>query len=233
MKIVQKLGRLAEPLSLLALAACQTMPGDTTSTQPSTTPSTTAPEPGSAASQERPEALQAERQGAPVAVFLADTEEQAGWRPVQIQSGTLYINPQPVITREDLVDVRAGTSRQGDGLLALGLSELGRKKVENITFPPSSDGSGAAGPDSEGIVTESRDSKNFELELKTLLYGKFVYFYNIAKSYDSQTFDFPSSDPKDELPSVKGLVDDLETISDELIPMREAFEELEQEQAER
>ncbi len=133
MKIVQKLGRLAVPLSLLALAACQTMPGDTTSTQPSTTPSTTAPEPGSAASQERPEALQAERQGAPVAVFLADTEEQAGWRPVQIQSGTLYINPQPVITREDLVDVRAGTSRQGDGLLALGLSELGRKKVENIT----------------------------------------------------------------------------------------------------
>jgi preprotein translocase subunit SecD len=133
MKTVQKLGRLVLPLSLLALAACQTMPGDTTSTQPSTTPSTTAPEPGSAASQEQSEALQAARQGAPVAVFLADTQEQAGWRAVQIQSGTLYINPQPVITREDLVDVRAGTSRQGDGLLALGLSELGRKKVENIT----------------------------------------------------------------------------------------------------
>tara|TARA_R110000850_G_scaffold276757_2_gene420011 strand:- start:48334 stop:48945 length:612 start_codon:yes stop_codon:yes gene_type:complete len=133
MKTVQKLGRLVLPLSLLALAACQTMPGDSTSTQPSTTPSTTAPEPGSAASQEQSEALQAARQGAPVAVFLADTQEQAGWRAVQIQSGTLYINPQPVITREDLVDVRAGTSRQGDGLLALGLSELGRKKVENIT----------------------------------------------------------------------------------------------------
>ncbi|QIM49830.1 hypothetical protein G9Q38_11935 [Pusillimonas sp. DMV24BSW_D] len=133
MKTVQKLGRLVLPLSLLALAACQTMPGDSTSTQPSTTPSTTAPEPGSAASQQQSEALQAARQGAPVAVFLADTQEQAGWRAVQIQSGTLYINPQPVITREDLVDVRAGTSRQGDGLLALGLSELGRKKVENIT----------------------------------------------------------------------------------------------------
>ena len=133
MKTVQKLGRLVLPLSLLALAACQTMPGDTTSTQPSTTPSTTAPEPGSAASQEQTESLQAARQGAPVAVFLADTQEQAGWRAVQIQSGTLYINPQPVITREDLVDVSAGTSRQGDGLLALGLSELGRKKVENIT----------------------------------------------------------------------------------------------------
>jgi|TARA_A100001391_G_scaffold205456_1_gene206573 preprotein translocase subunit SecD len=132
MKTVQKLGRLVLPLSLLALAACQTMPGDTTSTESSTTPSTTAPQPGSTASQEQ-EALQAARQGAPVAVFLADTEEQAGWRGVQIQSGMLYINPQPVITREDLVDVRAGTSRQGDGLLALGLSELGRKKVENIT----------------------------------------------------------------------------------------------------
>ncbi len=132
MKTVQKLGRLVLPLSLLALAACQTMPGDTTSTESSTAPSTTAPQPGSTASQEQ-EALQAARQGAPVAVFLADTEEQAGWRGVQIQSGMLYINPQPVITREDLVDVRAGTSRQGDGLLALGLSELGRKKVENIT----------------------------------------------------------------------------------------------------
>jgi len=132
MKTVQKLGRLVLPLSLLALAACQTMPGDTTSTESSTGPSTTAPQPGSTASQEQ-EALQAARQGAPVAVFLADTEEQAGWRGVQIQSGMLYINPQPVITREDLVDVRAGTSRQGDGLLALGLSELGRKKVENIT----------------------------------------------------------------------------------------------------
>ena len=132
MKTVQKLGRLVLPLSLLALAACQTMPGDTTSTESSTAPSTTAPQPGSTASQEQ-EALQAARQGAPVAVFLADTEEQAGWRGVQIQSGMLYINPQPVITREDLVDVRAGTSRQGDDLLALGLSELGRKKVENIT----------------------------------------------------------------------------------------------------
>ncbi|MBC7204443.1 MAG: hypothetical protein H5U29_13205, partial [Pusillimonas sp.] len=133
MKTVQQLGRLVLPLSLLALAACQTMPGDTTSTQPSATPSTTAPEPDSSASQARPEALEAARQGAPVAVFLADTEEQAGWRAVQIQSGTLYINPQPVITRGDLVDVRAGSSRQGDGLLALGLSEQGRKKVESIT----------------------------------------------------------------------------------------------------
>lgn len=132
MKTVQKLGRLVLPLSLLALAACQTMPGDTTSTESSTAPSTTAPQPGSTAGQEQ-EALQAARQGAPVAVFLADTEEQAGWRGVQIQSGMLYINPQPVITREDLVDVRAGTSREGDGLLALGLSEQGRKKVENIT----------------------------------------------------------------------------------------------------
>lgn len=133
MKILQKLGRLVLPLSLLALVGCQTMPGDTASTQPSTTPSTTAPEPGASSTESRPEALEAARQGAPVAVFLADTVEQPGWRAVQIQSGTLYINPQPVITREDLVDVRAGTSRQGDGLLALGLSELGRKKVENIT----------------------------------------------------------------------------------------------------
>lgn len=102
------------------------------------------------------------------------------------------------------------------------------RKVESISFPPSSDGSGEPDLDAEAIVTVSQSSKNFELELKTLLYGKFAFFYNIAKSFEPETFDFPS--PEDPLPSVKKLVDDLQAKSNELIPLRENLEKLKAEQ---
>ena len=131
MKTVRRAGRFLLPLGLLALAACQTVPveqGQTGSTGAATAPAQAAAEPAKPA-----ETVQAARQGAPVAVFLADIQEHAGWRPVQIQSGTIYLNPQPVITRQDLSDVRAGSSPQGDGLLALGLNDVGRKKVQDIT----------------------------------------------------------------------------------------------------
>jgi preprotein translocase subunit SecD len=132
MKTMVKMGRLLLPVSLLALAACQTVPGNAPASGSTPSSSTTAP----ATSEQAPKAAEqapAERQGAPVAVFLADTQEQPGWRQVKIQAGTLFINPQPVLTREDLQDVQAGTSRQGEGLLALGLTELGKKKVADIT----------------------------------------------------------------------------------------------------
>ncbi|MBC2771153.1 SecDF P1 head subdomain-containing protein [Pusillimonas minor] len=129
MKTVHQLGRFLLPLGLLALAACQTVPVGQSQQQ-----GAAAPAPQGATEQSKPaETVQATRQGAPVAVFLADTENHAGWRAVQIQAGTIYLNPQPIITRDDLDDVRAGTSAQGEGLLALGLTELGKKKVEDIT----------------------------------------------------------------------------------------------------
>lgn len=115
MKIMRVMTRIIAPASLVLLAACQTMPGkEKTAAQPETT-------------------LQASKAGAPVAVFLADTKSQQGWTPVQIQSGTLYVNPQPVVTRDDLVGIRAGTNKQGEGLLALALNEGGQKKVASIT----------------------------------------------------------------------------------------------------
>lgn len=116
MKIMRTMARIVVPASLVLLAACQSMPGKQTSTKPA--PETT---------------LQASSHGAPVAVFLADTVAQAGWSPVKIQSGVLYVNPQPVVTRDDLVGVRAGTNKEGEGLLALALNEVGQKKVASIT----------------------------------------------------------------------------------------------------
>ena len=117
MKIMQVMARVIVPASLLLLAACQSMPGKQASTA-KTAPETT---------------LQASSHGAPVAVFLADTAAQPGWSPVKVQSGTLYVNPQPVVTRDDLVGVRAGTNKEGEGLLALALNEVGQKKVASIT----------------------------------------------------------------------------------------------------
>lgn len=126
---VSKLGRIVVPLSLaVLLAACQTVPGTKTSQSPDagTTPTTAStPEPETS--------IQAQQQGAPVAVFLADTTIQSGWTPVNIQSGTLYVNPQPIVTRADLAGIQAGANKDGEGLLALELSDEGKSKVAQAT----------------------------------------------------------------------------------------------------
>jgi preprotein translocase subunit SecD len=121
MKTVRTLGRLLLPASLVLLAACQSMPAK------KTTAETSAPVPPAETT------VQAQRQGAPIAVFLADTATQSGWTPVAIQSGTLYVNPQPIITREDLSGIQAGSNKQGEGLLALELNESGKSKIVDIT----------------------------------------------------------------------------------------------------
>ncbi|WP_237172992.1 SecDF P1 head subdomain-containing protein [Paracandidimonas lactea] len=127
MKSIRTLSRLAAPLGLVILAACQT-PAQKTATAPAAA-DTTAP----ASAQQQPAPQPAARQGAPVAVFLADTAVQTGWTPVDIPDGKLYVNPQPVITRADLSGVQAGTNKAGDGLLALGLNEEGKRKIVDIT----------------------------------------------------------------------------------------------------
>ncbi|MGB3288909.1 MAG: hypothetical protein WBA83_06505 [Burkholderiaceae bacterium] len=128
MKATRMLGRVLVPASLLMLAACQT-PGQKSAKAPdqpaaqSQAPAAPTPE----------TTIQAQQQGAPVVVYLADTKQQKGWTPVNIQSGTLYVNPAPVITRADLTGVQAGTSKQGEGLLALELNEQGKRKINDAT----------------------------------------------------------------------------------------------------
>lgn len=119
MVTMQRLGRVLVPLSVVLLAACQNLPAKK----------------GAAASAPSAETtLQATSQGAPVAVYLADTTQRAGWTPVKIQDGaSLYVNPQPVITRNDLSGVKAGSNKEGQGLLALDLNDAGKQKVNDIT----------------------------------------------------------------------------------------------------
>lgn len=126
MKTVHLLGRVLVPASLVLLAACQSLPGSKGTTAQST--QSTASETTTAAPEKR-----VAQEGAAVAIFLADTVAQAGWTSVQIPSGALYVNPQPVLTRSDFTGVKAGTNKQGDGLLALDLNDEGKKKVVDIT----------------------------------------------------------------------------------------------------
>jgi len=77
--------------------------------------------------------MAAQEQGTPVAVYLADTVEQAGWTPVDIQSSMLYVNPEPSITRGDLTGVQAGTNREGEGLLALELTPEAAQRLTDLT----------------------------------------------------------------------------------------------------
>ncbi len=125
MKTIRTLGRILVPASLVFLAACQTAPVDKTAAQAPAPAAATAPQPETE--------LKTQGQGAPVAVFLADTTLQSGWTPVNLQTGVLYVNPQPVITRADLSGIQAGSNKDGEGLLALELNDAGKKKVADIT----------------------------------------------------------------------------------------------------
>ena len=134
MKTFRTVGRILLPASLVMLAACQTTPrtsGTTSSSVPAAqAPATATPAPTAPTQQDR---QQASSQGAPVAVFLADTVAQAGWTPVTVPDGSLYINPEPVVTRADLTGIQAGSNNEGDGLLALELNEAGKQRVNDIT----------------------------------------------------------------------------------------------------
>ncbi|MCB5363220.1 hypothetical protein H0484_05550 [Pusillimonas sp. CC-YST705] len=137
MKSAHVFSRVLLPVTLAGLlAACQTVPPGSSASAPQTPDATTPAEPGltqPGVDTQQPTASQP----APVAVLLADTVEQEGWRPVPVQSGTLYVNPEPIIIRDDLTGVQAGRGRSGEGLLALGLSPDARLRLQQATtqFP--------------------------------------------------------------------------------------------------
>lgn len=132
MKITRTLTRSSLALALLALAACQTSPVQQDAAVPATEPAVAAP---SATMPSESETVQpAAEQGAPVAVLLADLVEHEGWRQVQVGAdSSLYLDPRPIVVREDLTGVQAGSNQQGQGLLALMLSDDARRRVEEIT----------------------------------------------------------------------------------------------------
>lgn len=130
--IIQRiLTRIIAPLSLFVLAACQTTP---TQTDVATPDAAAAPQTAQESAQETtPPMQQAQADGAPVAVFLASSDAREGWQPIELDVGTLYLNPQPVILREDLTGVQAGASEEGDGLLALELGPNGQRSLVQAT----------------------------------------------------------------------------------------------------
>ena len=131
MNVTRILTRSSLALAVAALAACQTAPvQQDAATQP--TDSAVAPSTPDAATGAATQA--AAEQGAPVAVFLADTVEQQGWRAVPVGAeSTLYLDPQPIVTRDDLTGVQAGSNPQGQGLLALMLNDAARGRLEQLT----------------------------------------------------------------------------------------------------
>lgn len=127
---LKTLSRFLAPMALLALAACQTpLSGDGGAAAPTTTPGvaqTDRAEP----SVQAPEAQMAE----PMLVFLADVNPQSNWVEVDIDgTNTLYMEPEPFLTRNDLASIEAGTSAEGDGLLALTLKEDAALRLTAIT----------------------------------------------------------------------------------------------------
>lgn len=132
MKVTRILTRSSVALALAALAACQTAPVQQGTATQTTDPAVTAAEPTetSAPVDTQPAAAQ----GAAVAVLLADTVEHDGWRPIQVGAGsTLYLDPRPIIIRDDLTGVQAGANQQGQGLLALMISDDARRRVQEAT----------------------------------------------------------------------------------------------------
>lgn len=133
MTIKRILTRIIAPLSLFVLAACQTTPStqtDTATPDAAATPQT-AQESRQETSPSQQEQAQAD--GAPVAVFLASSDPRDGWQPVELDVGSLYLNPEPVIVREHLTGVQAGASEEGDGLLALEFGPEGQSRLVQAT----------------------------------------------------------------------------------------------------
>lgn len=128
---LKTLSRIFAPVALLALAACQTplMTKDTPA--PSSAPTTGVEQtPRVDPSAQAPDA----QMDGPLMVFLADTEPHADWAEIEIDTNNLlYMEPEPFLTRSDLASIEAGTSEQGDGLLALTLNQTAADRLSRVT----------------------------------------------------------------------------------------------------
>lgn len=134
MNLTRIFTRSSLALAVLTLAACQTAPvQQDTATQP-TDPAIAAPAAPAPVTAAPEITQQGAEQGAPVAVFLADMVQQDGWREVPVGTDSkLYLDPQPVVTRNDLTGVQAGSNQEGHGLLALMISDDARSRLEELT----------------------------------------------------------------------------------------------------
>src|SRR5699024_11242813 len=110
MTLVKGLGRSSAAVSVLTLMACQTTPQDSAPTDEAPTqateqqPATTAPvEPGAPTGQ-CTDTTDQQAEYSPMMVFLADFEPVDDWAEVVLdEETTLYLQPEPSFTRDDLM----------------------------------------------------------------------------------------------------------------------------------
>ncbi len=116
--------------ALVTLAGCQTPPGSrggaggAAASAPAASPQPTGPR----------HAIAENRQALDLRVFLADTRSRPGWTPVPLKpSGMLYVRPDAVIGRADLIGIQSATDQKGDGVLVLILGDEGLRKLREAT----------------------------------------------------------------------------------------------------
>lgn len=137
MRLAKSLGRSLAAISVLALVACQTMPQDaapaieapakTTEQQPTTTAPSTPTRQGAGTTDQQVEYSS-------MMVFLADFEPVNDWAAVVLdEETTLYLQPEPSFTRNDLMSVETYASESGEGLLALVLTDVARQRLQSLT----------------------------------------------------------------------------------------------------
>lgn len=141
MAFAKVIGRGVAALGLFTLVACQTTPhdADPVAGQPEG-PGTAQQEAGMAPGEPgrtqttQPETRQEEAEYSPLMVFLADFEPQADWVEVVLdEERTLYLQPEPSFTRDDLLSVETYSSESGEGLLALMLTGPAAERLQQLT----------------------------------------------------------------------------------------------------
>ncbi|MFV0283965.1 MAG: hypothetical protein ACK5JE_09270 [Castellaniella sp.] len=119
--------------SLVILAGCQTMTasqGGSGGDGGIAPPTAASPNVSQAASAQSERPVTENQKAANLRVFLADTQSRSGWTPVTLKpSGTLYVQPKPVISRSDLRGIQSATDQKGGGVLVLFLNDAGERKM--------------------------------------------------------------------------------------------------------
>ena len=109
---------------VVVLAGCQTTPTQDRTTATGTAPTTTEPAP----------AEQAQSRGySPVEFYVAQPQADAGLMEVKLPDGALYMQREPVLTREDLIESAALVDKQGQNFVGLRFSEAGARKLNQIS----------------------------------------------------------------------------------------------------
>jgi hypothetical protein len=81
----------------------------------------------------QPDASRAGGAAVDIAIFVADTNPQEGWMTVPVKDGTLYLHNEPALRLNDLIGIQAGNNDQGEGVLAVDITNTARIALASIT----------------------------------------------------------------------------------------------------